>query len=78
MCTGCVVEGSELCASCHARLYYDPATRHLRPLAIVMMVHGGLMVLGGLFAAVYGVAMAGAVRCARCRIRFPPPRTRRG
>lgn len=61
MCTGCVVQGSEVCATCHARLYYDPITRHLKPLAIVLMVHGGLILLGGMFALAYGAAMAGAL-----------------
>ncbi len=63
VCAECVVPGSTpaLCASCLALLDRGPHVRHVRILAVLMMIHGGLLAAMGAYYVLFGGFMLDAL-----------------
>lgn len=60
LCTECRVPGSEppLCVDCEKRESNATLVRQVPALGIVTVIHGGLVLLLGLFLLIYGVSLA--------------------
>lgn len=60
LCAECRVPGSDppLCVECEKRASSTPLVRQVPILGIATMVHGGLVLLAGLFMLVYGISLA--------------------
>jgi len=61
MCSYCQSIKAGTCARCYDRTIGRGMARHIPLLSILMMVHGGVLVLAGLFYAVMAVVMGGVM-----------------
>lgn len=60
MCLECrsAYDRSSLCVTCYQREFGSPIVAHVRVFAVVLAVHGVLLLLAGGFALVYGASLA--------------------